>query len=198
MTRRAKIADLLPEPLELELPDGTVATVQILGVDDMMRMFQAEMSLTDEGATMLDQGKAFIASRDLVVEIIRRDNPGAFMEDKDGVLTLVTPDWPAESVMKVLSLLAGHETVADAVRDTLSGDEAERAASEAEALQRGETGAGAAEDDEAGPTDSQKPLPTPSSPSDRTSDGSLNGGADVVGPPSPVTSSTPDTQPASV
>lgn len=195
MSRRVKVADLLGEPLELEMPDGTVHTVQTLGVDDMMRMFALEGRMAEERESSKEaaeeQARSLIETRDFVIDMIRRENPGAF--ETDGVL--VRPNWSPQAVMALLASLSGNDSVAASIREAIVGspdEEAEqRAAEEArrlEAEQRGEPPP--AEDGV--PLDSTRPSQTPSSNSDDATDGPPSGGGtpDAPGEPSAHTSDT--------
>lgn len=193
--RRVRIADLIREPLEIELPDGRSAVVSDIGVDDMIRLFEIEGRV--ETAAGGEELRLMADSRDFVCELIERDNPGVWdsLEDDpenpgEKVAVRRMPNWPLQVVMGLTGVLAGDDSAAEAVRRSLLGDpeeqEAERELAEQERAARLERGEEVEDDREAPDPDDPltltQPSQTPSSNSGATSGGDRSGGSTPAAP----------------
>jgi hypothetical protein len=200
MPRRVVVSDLIPEPVELELPDGKVVSVPPLGVDDMLTMFQMESALTEDDESWTaavraeKQHAALVGIRNFVVDLIRRADPDAFVSESGEV---EIPNWPAQTSMGILGAISGNDSVAEAVREAVVGtaEEIARATEEAriereEAIARGEE---PPEDPTRTEAASTPPSPEPSSASANGTAGHPNGGEDSPGRPSLPISDTPAT-----
>jgi hypothetical protein len=209
--RRVRVQELIPEPLELEMPDGKVATIADLGVEDMIVLYQMEAALsesdTDEAAA-----KALVTTRDFVCGMIAKDNPGVFptetvtveepLPDGSGVIEVekqvpLYPNWPPQTVLAIMAAIGGDESIAAEVRKTIVGGEDEVAAAREQAarerqarIDRGEDVEDEPEASDTDPLDSTKPSPTSSSSSDDSSAGGPNGGDTPPGGRSGHTSDT--------
>jgi hypothetical protein len=191
MARRIVVADLMNEPVVIVMRDGSEWTVDTIGVYDMQRLFLAEAeAFTEDGEDLspVESMGRVARAADLCFELIGRDNPEF---DPEPHRTSMQP----QVVMAMLGSLVGNDSIAAAVRETLSPDpedaETGDATSGASDAPEDVTDAEGAGDD---PLRSTRPSPTPSSESDSISAGDLNGGSPPAAPgePSAPTSETFD------
>jgi hypothetical protein len=201
MARRVRVSDFLPEPIELEMPDGRTFSIDALGVNEMMALFRSESMLAEAGKKREDGEAAPSAyeglrvSNEAINDLLRK----RFPDQADSI----DYDLPPAAIGGLFAALAGgeEETVADEVRkaveEAASGSQTGEGSESPDPASEDGSGAEDAPDGAASaPLVSTKPSLSSSSTSEPSSTGEQAGGETSPGASSAERSATSQSEAA--